>query len=145
MWMEFNLHSFTACGSHHSFHFLGLPESVLNSLLHVIFCNVYCAILLHIKECIYIYKIYKYMILYIIYISYMMYIVSWNCVDTRWQQYITHLHTNNTQNDTKILEECGPCPVLARYTLAFALKPKKKHGKFSVRVAASKNTWNYWR
>ena len=23
-----------------------------------------------------------------------------NCVDTRWQQYSTHLHTNNTQNNT---------------------------------------------
>jgi hypothetical protein len=54
----------------------------------------------------------------------------------------THLHTNNTQNDTKQsihrttqqLEECGPCPVLASYTLAFALKKKKKHGKTSVRV-----------
>ena len=38
------------------------------------------------------------------------------------------------------LEECGPCPVLASYTLAFALQPRKKHGKTSVRVAASKNT-----
>ena len=60
-----------------------------------------------------------------------------------------HLHTNNTQNDTKQtihrttqqLEECGPCPVLASYTLAFALQPRKKHGKTSARVAASKNTW----
>jgi hypothetical protein len=26
--------------------------------------------------------------------------VNCNCVDTRWQQYSTHLHTNNTQNDT---------------------------------------------
>jgi len=32
------------------------------------------------------------------------------------------------------LEECGPCPVLASYTLAFALQPRKKHGKTSVRV-----------
>jgi hypothetical protein len=38
------------------------------------------------------------------------------------------------------LEECGPCPVLASYTLAFALQPRKKHGKTSVRIAASKNT-----
>ena len=60
----------------------------------------------------------------------------------------THLHTNNTQNDTKQtihrttqqLEEWGPCPVLASYTLAFGLKPRKKHEKISVRVAASKNT-----
>jgi len=28
---------------------------------------------------------------------------------------------------------------LASYTLAFALQPRKKHGKTSVRVAASKN------
>ena len=33
------------------------------------------------------------------------------------------------------VEECGPCPVFARYTLAFALQLRKKHGKSSVRVA----------
>jgi hypothetical protein len=33
------------------------------------------------------------------------------------------------------MEECGPCPVFASYTLAFALKLRKKHGKSSVRVA----------
>ena len=33
--------------------------------------------------------------------------------------------------------ECGPCPVLASYTLAFALQLRKKHGKTSVRVATS--------
>ena len=32
------------------------------------------------------------------------------------------------------MEECGPCPVLASYTLEFALQPRKKHGKTSVRV-----------
>jgi hypothetical protein len=32
------------------------------------------------------------------------------------------------------MEECGPCPVLASYTLAFALQLRKKHGKTSVRV-----------
>ena len=31
-------------------------------------------------------------------------------------------------------EECKPCPVLASYTLAFALQLRKKHGKTSVRV-----------
>jgi len=31
-------------------------------------------------------------------------------------------------------EECGPCPVCASYTLAFALQLRKKHGKTSVRV-----------
>ena len=33
------------------------------------------------------------------------------------------------------LEECGPCPVFVRYTLAFVLQLKKKYGKISVRVA----------
>jgi len=31
--------------------------------------------------------------------------------------------------------ECGPCPLFARYTLAFALQLRKKHAKTSVRVA----------
>jgi hypothetical protein len=56
------------------------------------------------------------------------------------KQYIEQHKTNNTQNNTKILEECGPCPVLASYTLAFALQAREKHGKTSVRVAAYKNT-----
>jgi hypothetical protein len=55
----------------------------------------------------------------------------------------THLHTNNTQNNTNNNrttqittneEECGPCPVFARFTLAFALQLRKKHGKISVRA-----------
>jgi len=33
------------------------------------------------------------------------------------------------------LEECGPCPVFASYTLAFTLQLRKKHGKTSGRVA----------
>jgi hypothetical protein len=32
------------------------------------------------------------------------------------------------------LEECGPCPDLASYTLAFALKLRKKHGKTSISI-----------
>jgi len=32
------------------------------------------------------------------------------------------------------VEECGPCHVFASFTLAFALKLRKKHGKSSVRV-----------
>jgi hypothetical protein len=32
------------------------------------------------------------------------------------------------------VEECGPCPVFASFTLAFALKQKKKHRKTSGRV-----------
>jgi hypothetical protein len=33
------------------------------------------------------------------------------------------------------LKQCGPCPVLVSYALAFALQLRKKHGKPSVRVA----------
>jgi hypothetical protein len=59
---------------------------------------------------------------------------SW--VDTRWQQHITQLHTNNTHNTEKgKCGKCGPCPVFAGYTLAFALQLRKKHGKASVRVS----------
>jgi hypothetical protein len=62
--------------------------------------------------------------------------VNCNWVATRWQCYSTHLHTNNAQNNTKILEvKCWPCPIFAGFTLAFALQPRKKHGKTSVRVA----------
>jgi hypothetical protein len=32
------------------------------------------------------------------------------------------------------MEECGPCPVFASFTLAFALQLREKHGKTSVRV-----------
>jgi len=60
-----------------------------------------------------------------------------------------HIYTQTvhrtTQNKQYIeqhnnLGECGTCPVLARFTLAFALQLRKKQGKTSVRVAASKNT-----
>jgi hypothetical protein len=32
------------------------------------------------------------------------------------------------------VEECGPCPVFASFTLAFALQLRRKHGKASVGV-----------
>jgi len=57
-----------------------------------------------------------------------------------------HINTQTihrtTQNKQYIeqhnnLGECGPYPVLVSYTLAFALQLRKKHGKTSVRVAAS--------
>ena len=54
---------------------------------------------------------------------------------TQNKQYIEH---NNKKNIK--MGECGPCPVLASYTLAFALQLRKKQGKTSVRIAASKNT-----
>ena len=40
----------------------------------------------------------------------------------------------NFEKNTKSLEECGPWPDLASYTMAFALQLRKKHGKPSVRV-----------
>jgi len=54
-----------------------------------------------------------------------------------------HIYTQTihrtTQNKQYIEQhnnfgKCGPCPVLASYTLAFALQLRKKHGKTSVRV-----------
>jgi hypothetical protein len=63
----------------------------------------------------------------------------------------THLHTNNTHNTnnnrtTQIItnvEKCGPCPVFASSTLAFALQLKKKHGKTSVRVQKPQSDTGY--
>jgi hypothetical protein len=72
------------------------------------------------------------------------YIYNRNWVDTRWQQYVTHLHTNSTHNAEKgKFRKCGPCPFFASYTLAFALQMRKKHVKTSVRVAKFKNNEQY--
>jgi hypothetical protein len=51
---------------------------------------------------------------------------------TQNKQYIEQ--HKNFENRTTILKECGPCPDLASYTLAFASQLRKKHGKISVRV-----------
>jgi len=46
-----------------------------------------------------------------------------------------HIYTKTIHITTQLIwEECGPCPVLASYTVAFALQRRKKHGKTSVRV-----------
>jgi len=54
-----------------------------------------------------------------------------------------HIYTQTihrtTQNKQYIeqhnnLGDCGPCPFLTSYTLAFALQLRKRHGKTSVRV-----------
>jgi hypothetical protein len=39
-------------------------------------------------------------------------------------------------NNKKLIGKCGPRPVFACYTLAFALQLRKKHGKTSARIAA---------
>jgi len=63
-----------------------------------------------------------------------------------------HIYTQTilrtTQNKQYIeqhnnLGKCGSCPVLARFTLAFALQLRKKQGKTSVRVAETSDTKNY--
>ena len=48
-----------------------------------------------------------------------------------------HIYTQTIQRTIQIttnVEECGPCPVFAGFTLEFALQLRKKHGKTSVRV-----------
>jgi hypothetical protein len=47
----------------------------------------------------------------------------------------TQIQPNNTKNNIRTTQiqtnvvECGPCPVFASFTLAFALQLRKKHGK----------------
>jgi hypothetical protein len=48
-----------------------------------------------------------------------------------------HIYTQTIHRTTQVttnVEECGPCPVFASFTLAFALQLRKNHGKTSVRV-----------
>jgi len=55
-----------------------------------------------------------------------------------------HIYTQTIHRTTQItteqhkkttnLEECGPCPIFASFTLAFALQLRKNHGETSVRV-----------
>ena len=57
----------------------------------------------------------------------------------------TFTHKQYTERHKQYIEEhnnlweCGPCPVLARFTMAFALQLRKKHGKTSVRVRIEQN------
>jgi hypothetical protein len=50
---------------------------------------------------------------------------------TQNKQYTEH---KNFENNTKILEECGPCPDFASYTLAFALQLRKKLQLRNVKI-----------
>jgi hypothetical protein len=50
------------------------------------------------------------------------------------KQYTEYRERNIHNNKKKKIGKCGPCPVFASYTLAFALQLRKKHGKTSVRV-----------
>ena len=41
-----------------------------------------------------------------------------------------HIYTQTIHRTTQLFwEVCGPCPVFASYTLAFALQLRRKHGK----------------
>jgi len=52
-----------------------------------------------------------------------------------------HIYTQTVHGTkhltTRNMEECGPCPVSASYTLPYALQLRKKHGKTSVRVGCN--------
>jgi len=67
--------------------------------------------------------------------------INCNWVVNRWQYTFTHKQIHRTTQITKgttqittNVEQCGPCPVFASFTLAFTLQLRKKHGKPSVRV-----------
>jgi hypothetical protein len=47
---------------------------------------------------------------------------------------VGRLYGIRTQSGQTNWKECGPCPVFASYTMAFALQLRKKHGETSVRV-----------
>jgi hypothetical protein len=53
-----------------------------------------------------------------------------------------HIYAQTVRRTTQLTdwEECGPCPIFASYTLAFALKLRKKHGKTSVRLEHGKTS-----
>jgi hypothetical protein len=50
------------------------------------------------------------------------------------KQYTEYRERNIPNTKKQKFGKCGPCPVFASYTLAFALQLRKKHGKNSVRV-----------
>ena len=54
---------------------------------------------------------------------------------TQLKTLVLRLSGIRTQSDQTNCEECEPCPVFTSYTLAFALRLRKKQGKTSVRVA----------
>jgi hypothetical protein len=67
--------------------------------------------------------------------------VNCNWVDTRWQQYSTHLHTNSTENNTinlarvrDVLRLCELYPSICLTTAEKAWKPHSQGRKTLVRV-----------
>jgi hypothetical protein len=70
----------------------------------------------------------------------MIYLLNCNWVDTRWQWHSTHLHTNNTQNDTKIFGRVLAVPRLCELYpgiyLTTEAKAQKNLSQGSQRVPA---------
>jgi hypothetical protein len=59
-------------------------------------------------------------------------VIQYTFTHKQYTEYREHnIHNNKNK---KIFGKCGPCPVFASYTLAFALQLRKKQGKISVRV-----------
>jgi hypothetical protein len=53
---------------------------------------------------------------------------------TEYRERNIHTYLKQKKRKRKKIGKCGPCPIFASYTLAFALQLRKKHGKPSVRV-----------
>jgi hypothetical protein len=58
--------------------------------------------------------------------------VQYTFTHKRYTEYRERNIHNNKKG--KKIGKCGPCPIFASYTLAFALQLRKKHGKTSVKV-----------
>jgi hypothetical protein len=54
---------------------------------------------------------------------------------TQLKTLVGRLSGIRTQSGQSNCEQCGPSPVFASYTVAFALQLRKRHGKTSVRIA----------
>ena len=61
-------------------------------------------------------------------------VVNCNWVDTQWQQYSTHLHTNSTQNDTINFVRVRAVPRLCELYPGICLTTEEKARKKPVRV-----------
>ena len=71
------------------------------------------------------------------------YICYCNWVDTRRQQYSTHLHTNNTQNNTINLGIVRAVPHLCEFYFGICLTIEEKARKTSVRVECVFSKWSF--
>jgi hypothetical protein len=67
-------------------------------------------------------------------------VVQYTFTHKQYTEYRGRSTHNNTEDGAYItikrkkIGKCGPCPVFASYTLAFALQLRKKHRKTSIRA-----------